>query len=180
MELTGNSFVVTGGASGLGLATMRQLMAGGARVVMADLNEPPPDDAQALGGAAAYVRTDVTDEESVQALFDRVRDIHGPLRGVVHCAGRGGDRLRILDKEGNPSPLDIFLDVIRINLVGTYNVLRFGAASLAERAGQRRADRLGGRVRRPDRPDVVHGIQGGRARHHLGRRPGPGQSAYPG
>jgi NAD(P)-dependent dehydrogenase (short-subunit alcohol dehydrogenase family) len=131
MELAGNSFVVTGGSSGLGLATARHLVAGGAKVVLADLREPASADAEALGASAVYVPADVTDEASIRALFEQALDRHGPVRGVVHCAGRGGDRLRILDKQGNPSPLDMFLDVVRVNLVGTYNVLRFAAAAIA-------------------------------------------------
>jgi NAD(P)-dependent dehydrogenase (short-subunit alcohol dehydrogenase family) len=67
----------------------------------------------------------------VSAALDVAREM-GDLRGVVHCAGRGGDRVRILDRSGAPGPLDSFAEVVRVNLIGTYNVLRLSAAALAQ------------------------------------------------
>ena len=67
----------------------------------------------------------------MRAVFDAAESAHGPLRGVVHCAGRGGDRTRIVSRDGEPGPLDTFAEVIRVNLIGTYNVLRLAAARMA-------------------------------------------------
>ncbi len=186
MHLDSVSALVTGGSSGLGLATVRRLLAAGARVGIADLNPPSDEDLAGLGAGVVYAKTDITDEAAVTAALDAVEAAHGPLRAVVHCAGRGGDRVRILDKEGNPGSLETFAEVVRVNLVGTYNVLRLGAARIARaepvdgRARRDRPHRVGRRLRRPDRPDVLHRRQGGRARHHPGRRPRPRQQADPG
>jgi NAD(P)-dependent dehydrogenase (short-subunit alcohol dehydrogenase family) len=130
MNILDASAVVTGGSSGLGAATARRLAAQGARVVIADLGEPAAELLDALGTDARYVRTDITDAESVAAAMGAASDL-GPLRAVVHCAGRGGDRLRILDREGKASPEDSFENVVRINLTGTYNVLRLAAERMA-------------------------------------------------
>ncbi|WP_216898442.1 SDR family NAD(P)-dependent oxidoreductase [Nocardia alni] len=128
MNMHGYGALVTGGASGLGLATARRIVERGGCVVLADISAEQGAKAVAeLGDAAQFVRADVTDEAEVTAALDAA----GPLRFVVHCAGRGGDRVRILDKEGNPGPLDTFAEVVRINLIGTYNVLRLAAARLA-------------------------------------------------
>ena len=131
MQLTGNTFLVTGGASGLGEATATAIVAAGGRVIIADL--PSSDGkvtAERLGAAAVFVPVDVTDEDSLVEALD-VTESHGPLRGAVHCAGRGGDRLRILDKAGEPAALQSFRDVLEVNLIGTYNVLRLAASRIA-------------------------------------------------
>ncbi|GAC70347.1 SDR family oxidoreductase [Gordonia soli] len=131
MELKDNTFLVTGGASGLGAATAEAIVAGGGRVIIADL--PSSDGeatADALGAAAVFAPVDVTDERSLTEALDATAS-HGPLRGAVHCAGRGGDRLRILDRSGEPAPLQSFRDVLEVNLIGTYNVLRLAAARIA-------------------------------------------------
>jgi NAD(P)-dependent dehydrogenase (short-subunit alcohol dehydrogenase family) len=132
MHIDGSSALVTGGASGLGLATARRIIERGGRVVIADISEEQGAKAVAdLGDAARFVRTDITDEAAVQTALDATRE-HGPLRFVVHCAGRGGDRLRIIGKDRTPGDLDSFSEVLRINLVGTYNVLRLAASRIAE------------------------------------------------
>ncbi|QSR32188.1 3-hydroxyacyl-CoA dehydrogenase [Nocardioides sp. S5] len=131
MRLQDQTFFVTGGASGLGEATTEALVAAGAHVVIGDLPTSGGEEtANRLGDAVEFAPIDITDEETVAAAFDEA-ERHGPLRGVVHCAGRGGDRLRILDGEDNPSPLDSFRNVLDINLIGTYNVLRLAAARMA-------------------------------------------------
>lgn len=130
MNILDTSAVVTGGSSGLGAATARRLAAAGARVVVADLGEPASELLDALGTDARYVRTDITDADSVAAAMEAAGDL-GPLRAVVHCAGRGGDRLRILDRDGRAGPEDSFENVVRINLTGTYNVLRLAAERMA-------------------------------------------------
>jgi NAD(P)-dependent dehydrogenase (short-subunit alcohol dehydrogenase family) len=131
MELNSISALVTGGSSGLGLATVRRLRAAGARVGIADLNPPADDDLAELGDGVVYVKTDITDEAGVTHALDVIEGAHGGVRAVVHCAGRGGDRTRILDKDGQPGSLDGFAEVVRVNLVGTYNVLRLAAARIA-------------------------------------------------
>ncbi|MFD9391071.1 SDR family NAD(P)-dependent oxidoreductase [Streptomyces sp. NPDC060000] len=131
MNIDGSVALVTGGASGLGLATARRLVDRGGRVVLADISEEQGVKAVAdLGDPARFVRADVTDEASVTAALDAARE-SGPLRFVVHCAGRGGDRTRIVDRDRAPGELATFAEVIRVNLIGTYNVLRLAAARLS-------------------------------------------------
>ena len=130
MELQNQVVLVTGGASGLGLASAAALAERGARVVVADRPSVEGRDA-ALAARAVFVEADVLDEEQLEAAVAAAGAL-GPLRGVVHTAGRGGDRLRILDREGRPSPRDSFEDVVRTNLFGTYNVLRLASARMAD------------------------------------------------
>ncbi|MFT4229553.1 MAG: SDR family NAD(P)-dependent oxidoreductase [Microbacterium sp.] len=132
MNLENASAVVTGGASGLGAATAAALVARGAHVVITDLpSSPGVETAKALGPNATFVAADITDPETLAAPLDAAVE-RGPLRGVVHCAGRGGDRLRILDREGHPAPVESFEQVIDVNLIGTYNVLRLAAERIAK------------------------------------------------
>jgi NAD(P)-dependent dehydrogenase (short-subunit alcohol dehydrogenase family) len=131
MRLQGKSIVVTGGSSGLGLATALRLRDAGALICVADLNPPSDHDAARLGSDAVYAEADVTDEAAVATALDAAEAAHGELRALVHCAGRGGDRTRIVDRAGEPGPLDSFAEVIRVNLIGTYNVLRLAAARIA-------------------------------------------------
>jgi NAD(P)-dependent dehydrogenase (short-subunit alcohol dehydrogenase family) len=131
MQLNDTTIVVTGGASGLGQATAARLTDLGARVLIVDL--PAADGAKAvagLGGAARFAPADITSEPEFSAALQVAQEM-GNVRGVVHCAGRGGDRVRILDRSGAPGSLDSFAEVIRVNLVGTYNVLRLSAAILS-------------------------------------------------
>lgn len=131
MRVQGLSALVTGGASGLGLATATLLAERGARVVLLDLPGSPGDEAAArVGPAARFVAGDVTDPDAVGTALDQA-ETNGPLRAVVHCAGRGGDRLRIIDKQRQPGDLASFAEVVRINLTGTYNVLRLAAARMS-------------------------------------------------
>ncbi|MER7007890.1 SDR family NAD(P)-dependent oxidoreductase [Dactylosporangium sp. NPDC000555] len=142
MQLSESSIVVTGGSSGLGLATLRRLEQEGARVCIADLNPPAADDVARLDPTTVYVPADITDETAMTAVFDRAEAEHGPLRGLVHCAGRGGDRTRIVNRDGEPGSLETFAEVVRINLIGTYNVLRLAAARMVRtepRDGERGA-----------------------------------------
>jgi NAD(P)-dependent dehydrogenase (short-subunit alcohol dehydrogenase family) len=129
MRLAGTVALVTGGASGLGLATAHQLTRAGAVVVLADLaSSPGARAAQDVGGGAVFVETDVTDAGSVQAAVDRAGEL-GPLRVAVSCAGIGTPG-RILGK-GGPLALEQFARVVTVNLVGTFNVLRLAAAAMA-------------------------------------------------
>jgi NAD(P)-dependent dehydrogenase (short-subunit alcohol dehydrogenase family) len=130
VDLRDASVVVTGGASGLGQATALRLQQAGARVCVIDL--PSCDGADTVDlGADRYLGADITDEASVAAALDAAQQLDGALRGVVHCAGRGGDRVRILDRDGEPGPIDTFAEVVRVNLIGTYNTLRLAAARMA-------------------------------------------------
>lgn len=132
MRINGISTLVTGASSGLGRATAARLVKEGASVVLVDL--PASDGARVaeeLGDSATFMPADVTDTEAVEAALDAAVS-RGPLRAVVHCAGRGGDRLRILDKQRRPADIDGFAEVVRVNLFGTYNVLRLAAARMAD------------------------------------------------
>jgi NAD(P)-dependent dehydrogenase (short-subunit alcohol dehydrogenase family) len=131
VRIAGISALVTGGASGLGFGTARYLVDHGARVVLLDLPGSPGEQAaKELGSGASFVPADITDTDGVEAALD-VAEANGPVRAVVHCAGRGGDRLRIIDKERTPGSLESFTEVVRINLTGTYNVLRLAAARMS-------------------------------------------------
>ncbi|MET0812794.1 MAG: SDR family NAD(P)-dependent oxidoreductase [Microbacterium sp.] len=129
MELTGASALVTGGASGLGLATVKRLLEAGAKVTIVDLPSSPGADVAAELGAR-FAPADVTDTEQVApAVAAAAQD--APLRVVVNCAGIAPPA-KVLDREGNPSPLAPFETIIRINLVGTYNVIGQAAAAMAK------------------------------------------------
>ncbi|HEX4110563.1 MAG TPA: SDR family NAD(P)-dependent oxidoreductase [Solirubrobacteraceae bacterium] len=128
MEVDGIAAVITGGASGLGLATAQALVAGGARVTIADL--PSSDGAaraQALAGR--FVAADVTSAEQVQAVFEAAAQ-DGPVRACVHCAGRGGP-VRVIERDGSPGSLEKYSDIITVNLIGSFNVLRLAAHAMA-------------------------------------------------
>jgi len=130
VDIAGVSAMVTGGASGLGLATARQLTKAGAAVTILDLpSSAGAEAAAALGGSASFAPADVTETEQVDAALD-VAQAAGPLRVLVHCAGRGGP-VRLVDSGGNPGSLEVFERVVRTNLTGTFNVLRLAAARMA-------------------------------------------------
>ncbi|MBA3615208.1 MAG: 3-hydroxyacyl-CoA dehydrogenase [Rubrobacteraceae bacterium] len=123
MEIRGRTFLVTGGGSGLGAATARRLAAGGANVVVADL------EGGEVGDDFRFVETDVTDEESVQAAVDAALDLGG-LDGVINCAGVATAE-KVVGKDG-PHSLAFFTKAVQINLVGTFNVIRLAAAAMQE------------------------------------------------
>jgi NAD(P)-dependent dehydrogenase (short-subunit alcohol dehydrogenase family) len=130
MELDGIATAVTGGASGLGLATARRLAARGSRVTVIDLPTSGGADVVArLGSAAQFAPADVTEPESLAAALDDADGLGG-LRGVVHCAG-GGGRTRIVEPDGSAGSIDAFESVVRLNLVGAFNVLRLAAERIA-------------------------------------------------
>jgi len=130
MKIQDMSAVVTGGASGLGLASAQQLIADGAQVVICDINDEAGEKALAtLGDKARYVNADVTDTEQMNAVFDSAEAL-APLRAVVHCAGRGAP-VRLVDKNGEPGSLETFEAIVRLNVVGSFNVLRLAAARMA-------------------------------------------------
>lgn len=129
MKITDKVALVTGGASGLGLATVRQLAADGANVVIVDL---PSSNGKAIaeefGGRAAFAPADVTDEHQIQEALEIAAGF-GPLSIAVNCAGIG-NAIRVVSKDGSPFPLAEFKKVIEVNLVGTFNVIRLAAASM--------------------------------------------------
>ncbi|MFE9102625.1 MULTISPECIES: SDR family NAD(P)-dependent oxidoreductase [Actinomadura] len=130
MDLNGVSAVVSGGASGLGEATVRALAAEGAKVVVADLNE---DRGKALADevGGVFVKTDVSSEEQVQAAVQAAVDTGAPLRVIVNSAGIGWAS-RTVNRDGSPHDLASYETVIRVNLIGTFNLMRIGAAAISK------------------------------------------------
>ena len=130
MELRGSVFVISGGASGLGAATARMVVAGGGKAVLADVNERDGNAlASELGAAAKFVRTDVTDEASGKAAVEAATSAFGALHGMVNCAGVVHGE-KILGKEG-PHSLASFARTININLIGSFNMARLAAEAMA-------------------------------------------------
>lgn len=133
MDLNNKIAIVTGGASGLGFATAQQLVAQGVKVMIFDLNEEAGAQAVATLGAenAGFSLVNVADETSVAAGIENTIKAHGALHICVNCAGiaTGG---KVLNRENEPLPLDIFSKTININLVGTFNVARLAAAEMAK------------------------------------------------
>jgi len=130
MDIQNTVAVVTGGASGLGLATVEELVAAGAKAVIIDLPGSPGEDVAArLGDAVRFAPGDVRDEDAVNSAFDVASEL-GDLRIVVNCAGTG-DAIKTVGRDNEPYPLDKFKRIIEINLIGTFNVLRLGAARIA-------------------------------------------------
>lgn len=130
MNIKNINAVVTGGASGLGFASAEWLIERGARVTLIDLDSSACEAAAAkLGSNATFAAADITDSDAFEAALDKAQT-QGAIRGLVHCAGRGGP-LRLLDRAGAPADLSAFEAVVRVNLVGTFNVLRLTAARMA-------------------------------------------------
>ncbi|MGI5485768.1 SDR family NAD(P)-dependent oxidoreductase [Microtetraspora malaysiensis] len=130
MDLNGAAAIISGGASGLGEAAARALAGAGATVVIADLNaEQGKAIADELGGV--FVQTDVSDEASVQAAVDAAVATGKPLRAVVNSAGIGW-AARTVGRDGSPHDLASYRKVIDVNLIGTFNLMRIGAAAMAK------------------------------------------------
>lgn len=128
MDIAGATALVTGGASGLGRATARRLAASGATVTIVDLPSSPGEEAAAeIDGR--FVAADVTDPEQIAAAVAVAAEA-GPLRVVVNCAGIAPPG-KVLDREGVPTPLDAFERIVRVNLIGTYNVIAQASAVMA-------------------------------------------------
>jgi NAD(P)-dependent dehydrogenase (short-subunit alcohol dehydrogenase family) len=131
MDVNAITAVVTGGASGLGLATVRRLIdSGAAGVVIADLPSSNGESvAKELGGRVRFIAADVRNPEEVSAALDAA-ETFGPIRALVHCAGRGG-AVRLVNRDGSPGSLETYTEVVGINLIGTFNVLRLAATRMA-------------------------------------------------
>jgi NAD(P)-dependent dehydrogenase (short-subunit alcohol dehydrogenase family) len=131
MDLEGASVIVTGGASGLGEATVRRLVTRGANVTIADVNDERAKGIVAeLGDQVEFVHTDVTLEPDVQELV-RIAAARGPLRVVVNCAGSGVAK-RIVGRDGTPHDLESFVWTVSLCLFGTFNVIRLAAAAMVD------------------------------------------------
>jgi NAD(P)-dependent dehydrogenase (short-subunit alcohol dehydrogenase family) len=127
MDIEGKGAIVSGGASGLGEATVRRLHAAGAVVVIADVNPEKGEPlAEELG--IAFVQTDVREEDQVQAAVDKAAEAEGGLRIAISCAGTGIP-IKVASSKG-PHPLDAFKVIIDLNLIGTFNLMRLAAVSM--------------------------------------------------
>ncbi len=181
--IEGKGALVAGGASGLGEATARALAREGAEVVIADLNAEKGE-ALAAEIGASFVAADVTDEDAVGAAVARAAEGGDGLRISVCCAGIGWAQ-RVTGKQG-PHDLEIFSNVIKVNLIGTFNVLRLAATAMNQtepdegRARRLRQHRLDRRLRRADRPDRLRRLQGRHRRPHPAGRPRPRRAAASG
>jgi len=131
MQIHGKTFLITGGASGLGRAAAEAIIAAGGSVVLLDVNAETGRAAEtALGERARFARADVTNEEQVNAAVELACASFGGLHGVVNAAGIG-PAAKVIGKSG-VHPLDLFEKTIRVNLVGTFNVIRLAALELVK------------------------------------------------
>jgi len=133
MNINGQAAIVTGGGSGLGEATARELARLGARVAIFDVNLAQAEKVAAeINGLA--IQCDVTSPASVEAAIEKAAAVHGPARILMQIAGIGAAK-RVVGKDGSAAPLEDFAKVINVNLIGTYNVARLFAASCAKLDG---------------------------------------------
>ncbi|NTE68204.1 SDR family NAD(P)-dependent oxidoreductase [Agrobacterium tumefaciens] len=138
MNINGHAAIVTGGASGLGGATVDMLAKAGAKVAIFDLNEELGKvKAKAVGGV--FFKVNVTDEAEVEAAISAAEDLNGKARILVNCAGIGPPK-KVIDRDGSVIPLGAFSSIISVNLIGTFNVLSKFAAALhtADTVGEER------------------------------------------
>jgi len=130
MNIQGQAALVTGGGSGLGEATARELARLGAKVAVLDINLANAQQVAAdIGGVA--IQCDITDGASLQAAIEQAAAAHGPARILAHIAGIGAAK-RVIGKDGNAAPLEDFARIINVNLIGTYNAARLFAAACAK------------------------------------------------
>ena len=131
MQIKDSVFIITGGASGLGEGTGRMLLAQGAKVVLADLNEAAGNALAAeLGGNARFVATNVADEASGKACVAEALKVFGGLHGLVNCAGVAPAE-KVLGKNG-PHSLEMFAKVVTVNLIGSFNMIRLAAEAMSK------------------------------------------------
>jgi len=122
--------MVTGGGSGLGAATVKALLDRGARIIVVDINEEAGETLASGEDEALFVRTDVTDQESVRAAIDAARRAFGGLNGLVNCAGVA-PAIKVIGRKG-VHPLDAFAKAVQINLTGTFNAIRLASEAMVE------------------------------------------------
>ena len=139
MNLSGSTFLITGGASGLGAACVREFTSSGANVVICDVNEPREAPNAALAPRIRFQKTDVANEAHMQAAIDVAARDFGSLQGLVNCAGIATAE-RVLGREG-PQPLDHFVKVVTVNLIGTFNAIRLAGAQMLKQTVAPGADR---------------------------------------
>ncbi|MDO9262702.1 MAG: 3-hydroxyacyl-CoA dehydrogenase [Desulfosalsimonadaceae bacterium] len=126
--------VITGGASGLGAAVVRDMTANGGKAAIFDFDADNGEKlATELGDAVIFCKTDVADETSVKAAVDQTMSAFGAVHFAVNCAGVASPK-KVIDKKGNPMPIDFFNRVLQINLVGTMNVIRLAAVEMCKNA----------------------------------------------
>lgn len=132
MQIDGKVFLVTGGGSGLGRATVQRLAAHGARVMVADIDALAARSlAEELGEHARFAATDVTQTEAMQQAVATAVQAFGALHGLINCAGIVVGR-KVVDREGESHPLDLFARTVQVNLVGTFNAIRLAAKVMAQ------------------------------------------------
>ena len=130
MQITSKTFIVTGGASGLGLATAKMVVAAGGNAVLVDVNPNGASVAEELGPSAIFVKTDVTNADDAQAAVDAALAKFGAVHGLANCAGIViGEK--VVGREA-PHKLDTFAKVIGVNLIGAFNMLRVAAFAMAK------------------------------------------------
>lgn len=139
MQISGRTFLVAGGASGLGEATARRLVGAGGAVVIADVSERGASLAAELGERARFQRVDVTREDEVATAISLAVSAFGALHGAISCAGIVPGE-RVVSKSG-PHTLATFERTIAVNLIGTFNVLRLAAAQMASQAPEPTGER---------------------------------------
>jgi NAD(P)-dependent dehydrogenase (short-subunit alcohol dehydrogenase family) len=131
MQISGKTFVVTGGASGLGRAAAETVLEAGGSVVLLDVNaDTGRAAAQAMGARARFAQADVSSEDQVKSAIDVALSAFGGLHGAINAAGIG-PAAKVLGRNG-PHPLDLFEKTIKVNLVGTFNVIRLAAAVMSQ------------------------------------------------
>ena len=131
MKIQGKVCVVTGGASGLGAATAKHLVAQGAKVILVDMNQELGQQLQQqLGENAEFIAVDVTDENQVQQLFNHIEQKYGQLNGLVNCAGIAPSA-KVLGRDGLHD-LAMFQKVLNINVTGSFNMIRFAAQLMSK------------------------------------------------
>lgn len=129
----GMTAIVTGGVSGLGEATALALLERGLNVVAVDLNEERGlAMEQSHNGQLRFIKADVADGEQMQQAI-AAAEAYGEFRALIHCAGVGGP-VRLVEKDGSPGSLEKYTNIVRINLIGTFNTLRLAAAAMAKNA----------------------------------------------
>jgi NAD(P)-dependent dehydrogenase (short-subunit alcohol dehydrogenase family) len=140
MQITNKSFIVTGGASGLGRASAEAILAAGGRAVLLDVNaETGKSTEQALGSNARFAQADVTSEEQVNAAIDLAVSAFGGVHGVINAAGLG-PAAKVIGRSG-PHALELFERTIRVNLVGTFNVIRLAAVAILKNTPEASGER---------------------------------------